>query len=152
MKKIIAFLCCIALVSAFTLNAFAEKADVEKIFGVTIPGSGEQYEYNPNARYVPVCGKYATHDMLSNGWCRLENSTTHEVVYPMGTCWQCTRCYLVLTTQNEPESSQGLGYYSYWQADAPTGTHLNVLVNDSSHIYYTTSNKLDGVTFRYSPY
>lgn len=152
MKKIIAFLCCIAIISAFSLNAFAADHVEEKYFGVTIPGSGEQHEYNLNARYVPECGQYATHDMLSNGWCRLENSTTNEVVYTTGTCWQCTRCNLVLTTQNEPEFSQGLGYYSFWQANEPLGTYLTVLVNDSSHIYYTTSNTLYGVTFRYSPY
>lgn len=37
MKKIIAFLCCIAIISAFSLNAFAADHVEEKYFGVTIP-------------------------------------------------------------------------------------------------------------------
>lgn len=150
MKKVLSVLCSLMMAFAFGLNAFAADSEKNICIGLGFPESGTQYEYNPNARYVPECGKYPTHDMLSKAWGSLYNVTTNQYVYSNGTCWQCTRCNLVLTTQNEPESAAGLGYYSYWQADDPLSSFLTTIYNDSAHIYYTTDNTLPGITFRYS--
>ena len=97
-------------------------------------------------RYEPHCGRYATHDMLANGWATV---FYHEggTAFSLGCQHQCTRCFLVIATQNEPVSSS-IGYWTTYQA----GEKLNTMVYIWAYrkdVYYTTDKTISGITFRF---
>lgn len=95
-------------------------------------------------RYVPVCGKYAAHDMLSHGWGWVVDSNgklTFE-----GNCFQCTRCYHIMICQGEPTLGQAIGTYAVSDEYSEIVSDLTEI--RSNNLHYCGSSNLDGYKFR----
>lgn len=100
-------------------------------------------------QYEPQCGTYATHDMRANGFGNLKkinDDGTTEFVFKLGTCFQCSRCYLICVTQNHP-NTMSIGYYAFHSMKEPDiASSTTVTTKD---IYYTSAYTISGMTFSY---
>lgn len=123
------------------------------LISISLPAYGEEAEMPGNvsllegrsSRYEPVCGHYATHDMKSRGFGYLRD-TRGNVIFSLESCFQCTRCYLVLVCQGEPTLGESIGYWATYDASEPTNVNGTVVVTDN--YYYTTDSTLPGMSFR----
>ncbi|GKI15876.1 hypothetical protein CE91St44_23610 [Oscillospiraceae bacterium] len=126
MKKIIITLLSLALcLSFFTFSTFADDATLQP-------------------RYVPICGKYAAHDMLSHGWGWARNSSGKTILN--GNCFQCTRCHHVMICEGEPTIGGIIGNYSVSDEYSETISNMTEIASDN--VYYCNSSSLDGYKFR----
>ncbi|WP_337575919.1 hypothetical protein [Fournierella sp.] len=146
MKKLMSvFVSVLMALSIGATCAFADSAQVAT-YGVSVPGSGE----NPTPYAENHCGSYANHDMLSHGWGNIVNKDTGKMVVQMGACAQCTRCNLVIVTQNDPGGALPLGYYTTWQPNEGLSSDITTITQTSNNIKYTSSKTIPGMSFRYA--
>ncbi|AFM00554.1 hypothetical protein Desde_2208 [Desulfitobacterium dehalogenans ATCC 51507] len=102
---------------------------------------------------VPQCGHYATHDMLSAGWGNIFNKGTGTSLFSgWRSCFQCTRCYLVLVCENEPLNGYPCGLWATWQPNERLTSTYTTILKNPNEIYYESSDRIYGVTFRYHQY
>lgn len=99
-------------------------------------------------QYEPACGT-GPHIMYAQGWGDIINVTTNTTVVSYGACAQCTRCNLVIITQNEPDGVTPLGYYTTWKIDYQLNAIFTTIYQSSANIVHTTSTRIPGISFRY---
>lgn len=121
----------------FVTPAYAEEKSNISLDNLTV--------LHGSARYEPVCGQYATHDMKSRGFGYLEDTRGNKI-FSVESCFQCTRCYLVLVCQGEPTLGESIGYWATYDAKEPTNVNGTYVVTDN--YYYTTDTTLYGMSFR----
>lgn len=78
------------------------------------------------------------------------NVTTGEWVVHSGACAQCTKCNLVIVTQNDPGSGAALGYYTTWQPNEELSSYNTIINQSSNNIIYTSSTSIPGIRFRFA--
>lgn len=148
---------CFSIMLCFSLlatNAFAASINesapnyTPHVYGIGIPNSGEPGNIGIT-RALAECGGRA-HDMLAHGWGSIYNVDTNEWVVSDGACAQCTRCNLVIITENDPGTGVALGWYTSWQPYESLSSLVTVVHQSSSNIFYTSSTTIPGASFRYA--
>lgn len=84
------------------------------------------------------------HDALANGWCEVVCTTDSSKSFS-GKAFQCTKCYQVIVTENEP--ANGIGKYAQWNPGYKISTFSVMRV---STVKSTSSTTLAAYRFRYS--
>lgn len=149
MKKLLSVVLVLSLCLSMGIShVFADDINV---MGVDIPGSGVSGDSLITPFAFAECGQYATHDMLSWGWGSIYDVDNNTYVVNNGACFQCTRCHLVLVCTHAPGTSDPIGYYTTWQPNEPLSAYVTNVRAYSKNIHYTSSNRLEGMSFRYSP-
>ena len=83
------------------------------------------------------------HDALASGWIEVI-CTTDSAKSFSGKAFQCTKCYMVIATENEPK--YGIGKYAEWGAGEPIGNFSYMRV---STVRSKAATTLPTYRFRY---
>lgn len=145
-----------AVVLAFSISATGFAASIvpdakdytPHTYGVNVPNSGTPGTIGMT-RVLAECNG-GPHDMLAHGWGSIYNVTTGEWVVRSGACAQCTKCNLVIVTQNDPGSGAALGYYTTWQPNEELSSYNTIIHQSSNNIIYTSSTSIPGIRFRFA--
>ena len=104
-KRFMAMVSCVLCMSLFTANVFAATNDAASdsneahVYGVDVENSGEPGQLL-TSRAIAECGS-GSHDMRAKGWGDIVNVDTGKTVVNNGSCSQCSKCYLVIVTQDD---------------------------------------------------
>lgn len=154
MKKIIIIILTIILTTTiFPFNVLATETSQNDYY------NNEDFSFITNVatklsnniiapQYEPECGT-GPHTMYAQGWGEIINTTTNTTIVRYGVCAQCSKCNLVIVTQNEPDGSTPLGYYTTWKIDYALTSYYTVIYQSSDNIKYTNKTRIQGISFRY---
>ena len=97
-----------------------------------IPAAGTAVDDTISPRYA-----------LASGWIEVICTTDSSKSFS-GKCFQCTKCYMVIATENEPAA--GIGKYAEYGYGEKIGNFNYMRVSTVKH---TTSTTLPAYRFRY---
>lgn len=153
MKKIITIILSATFFALSLISVYAspvnEEANLQdiNIIGIDIPTNT-----NPGStvspQYEPACGT-GPHTMFAHGWGDIYDVDKKTTIVKNGACAQCSKCYLVIVTQNEPDGTNPIGYYTTWKIDYELTSYVTVIRQSTKNIIYTSSTRIPGISFRY---
>lgn len=112
------------------MTAFSVGSGIEATPDYVIYCEGSQYQ--------------GRHDAKANGWGNVTCTTNSSLSFS-GVAFQCTKCYQLIITENEP--ALGIGKYGEWNPGYSVGYFTNMRV---SQVKSTSGTTLPAYRFRYS--